>query len=96
MKENRVAERERTVAPGAAVYVSRSQVMSGDDVRRAVTRIAHEIVERNHGLTDVVLVALQTGGAPLTERIAAELGRIEGIEVPTGTLDVFFLKLPVR
>ena len=45
-----MAERERTVAPGAAVFVSRSQVMSGDDLRRAVTRIAHEIVERNHGL----------------------------------------------
>jgi pyrimidine operon attenuation protein/uracil phosphoribosyltransferase len=83
-----VAERERTVAPGAAVFVSRTQVMSADDLRRAVTRIAHEIVERNHGLTDVVLVALQTGGAPLTERIAAELSRIENVEVPTGTLDV--------
>ena len=83
-----MAERERTVAPGAAVFVSRTPVMSADDLRRAVTRIAHEIVERNHGLTDVVLVALQTGGAPLAERIAAELSRIEGVEVPTGTLDV--------
>ncbi len=83
-----MAERERTVAPGAAVFVSRSQVMTGDDLRRAVTRIAHEIVERNHGLADVVLVALQTGGAPLVGRMAAELSRIEGVEVPTGTLDV--------
>ncbi len=83
-----MAERERTVAPGAAVFVSRTQVMSADDLRRAVTRIAHEIVERNHGVDGVVLVALQTGGAPLVERIAAELSRIEGIDVPTGTLDV--------
>ncbi|MDP1794831.1 MAG: bifunctional pyr operon transcriptional regulator/uracil phosphoribosyltransferase PyrR [Acidimicrobiales bacterium] len=83
-----MAERERTVAPGAAVFVARSQVMSSDDLRRAVTRIAHEILERNHGLTDVVLVALQTGGTVLVERIAAELNRIEGTEVPTGTLDV--------
>lgn len=88
MKEIAVAERERTVAPGAAVFVSRSQVMSGDDLRRAVTRIAHEILERNHGLEDVILVALQTGGAPLVDRIAAELNRIEGTTVPTGTLDV--------
>src|SRR5437868_15051165 len=87
MKENAVAERERTVAPGAAVFVSRTQVMSADDLRRAVTRIAHEIVERNHGLDDLILVAMQTGGAPLAERIAAELSRIEGVEVPTGTLD---------
>ena len=83
-----MAERERTVAPGAAVFVARTQVMSADDLRRAVTRIAHEILERNHGLTDVVLVALQTGGAPLVTRIAAELSRIEGTDVPTGTLDV--------
>ncbi|HVV38011.1 MAG TPA: bifunctional pyr operon transcriptional regulator/uracil phosphoribosyltransferase PyrR [Acidimicrobiales bacterium] len=83
-----MAERERTVAPGAAVFVARTQVMSADDLRRAVTRIAHEIVERNHGLGDVVLVALQTGGAPLAGRIAAELTRIEGVDVPTGTLDV--------
>lgn len=88
MKEIAVAERERTVAPGAAVFVSRSQVMSGDDLRRAVTRIAHEIVERNHGLEGVILVALQTGGAPLVDRIASELNRIEGTTVPTGTLDV--------
>ena len=83
-----MAERERTVAPGAAVFVSRSQVMSGDDLRRAVTRIAHEIVERNHGLADVILIGLQTGGAPLARQLAAELSRIEGVEVPTGTLDV--------
>jgi pyrimidine operon attenuation protein/uracil phosphoribosyltransferase len=83
-----VAERERTVAPGATVFVARTQVMSADDLRRAVTRIAHEIVERNHGLADVVLVALQTGGEPLARRIAAELSRIEGVDVPVGTLDV--------
>ncbi|HUR78236.1 MAG TPA: bifunctional pyr operon transcriptional regulator/uracil phosphoribosyltransferase PyrR [Acidimicrobiales bacterium] len=83
-----MAERERTVAPGAAVFVARTQVMSADDLRRAVTRIAHEVVERNHGLADVVLIALQTGGAPLAARIAAELSRIEGVAVPSGTLDV--------
>ncbi|MDQ1397079.1 MAG: pyrimidine operon attenuation protein / uracil phosphoribosyltransferase, partial [Acidimicrobiaceae bacterium] len=44
--------------------------MSADDLRRAVTRIAHEIVERNQGLHDIVLVGLQTGGAPLARRLA--------------------------
>ena len=83
-----MAERERTVAPGAAVFVSRTQVMSADDLRRAVTRIAHEIVEHNHGVEDVVLVGLQTGGAPLAGRLAAELSRIDGHDVPIGTLDV--------
>ncbi|MGH9268551.1 MAG: bifunctional pyr operon transcriptional regulator/uracil phosphoribosyltransferase PyrR [Acidimicrobiales bacterium] len=66
--------------------------MDGDDLRRAVTRIAHEIVERNHGLGGVVLVGLQTGGVPLAERLAAELARIEGVEVPCGSLDVAFYR----
>ena len=53
-----------------------------------MTRIAHEILERNHGVDEVVLVGLQTGGAPLADRIAEELKRIEGAEVPVGVLDV--------
>jgi pyrimidine operon attenuation protein/uracil phosphoribosyltransferase len=64
-------------------------VASAGDVRRAVTRIAHEIVERNHGVAGVVLVGLQRGGVWLTTALAEALGRIEpGTVVPVGTLDV--------
>jgi pyrimidine operon attenuation protein / uracil phosphoribosyltransferase len=88
-----LAERERALTPPAGgVFVARAQVMTADDLRRAVTRIAHEIVERNHGLDDVVLVALQTGGAGLAARLAAELARVEGTEVPVGTLDATFYR----
>ncbi|MGH9165076.1 MAG: bifunctional pyr operon transcriptional regulator/uracil phosphoribosyltransferase PyrR [Acidimicrobiales bacterium] len=90
-----MAERERAVAPPAgtvATFVARAQVMSAEDVRRAVTRIAHEIVERNHGLDGVALVGLQTGGVPLATRLAAELARIEGATVPFGTLDATFYR----
>jgi pyrimidine operon attenuation protein/uracil phosphoribosyltransferase len=66
--------------------------MDGEDIRRAVTRIAHEIVERNHGLEGVVLVGLQTGGVPLARRLAATLHQVEGVEVPVGTLDVVFYR----
>jgi pyrimidine operon attenuation protein/uracil phosphoribosyltransferase len=66
--------------------------MSADDVRRALTRIAHEIVEHNHGLVDVVLVGMQTGGVPLARRLHAELQRIEGTDVPLGTLDATFYR----
>jgi pyrimidine operon attenuation protein/uracil phosphoribosyltransferase len=66
--------------------------MDADDVRRAVTRIAHEIVERSQGLGRVVLIGLQTGGVPLAERLAAELKRIDGQDVPVGTLDVAFYR----
>ena len=65
-----MAERERTVTPPrGGVFVPRTTVMDAADLRRAVTRIAHEIVERNHGLDGVTLVGLQTGGVPLAHRL---------------------------
>jgi pyrimidine operon attenuation protein/uracil phosphoribosyltransferase len=90
-----LAERERALAPPAGgVFSARAQVMTADDVRRAVTRIAHEIVERNHGLGDVTLIGLQTGGVPLADKLATELQRIEGLDriVPIGTLDATFYR----
>ena len=66
--------------------------MTADDVRRALTRIAHEVVERNHGLDGVALVGMQTGGVPLATRLAAELERIEGTAVAVGTLDATFYR----
>ncbi len=88
-----MAERERALAPPAGgVFVPRAQVMSADDLRRAVTRIAHEIVERNHGLEGLALVGLQTGGVPLARRLAAELGRIEDDTPPVATLDATFYR----
>jgi pyrimidine operon attenuation protein/uracil phosphoribosyltransferase len=62
--------------------------MSAEDLQRAIWRMAHEIVERNHGLDDVVLVGLQTGGVPLAHRLAEALRRIEDVSVPVGSLDV--------
>jgi pyrimidine operon attenuation protein/uracil phosphoribosyltransferase len=62
--------------------------MDADDVRRAIWRMAHEIVERNHGLEGVVLVGLQTGGVAMAEAFAEALGEIDGTEPPLGTLDV--------
>jgi len=69
------------------------QVMSPDDVRRAITRIGHEIVERNHGTDGVVLVGLQRGGVWIAQQLQASLARIDGVgEVPVGTLDVSFYR----
>jgi pyrimidine operon attenuation protein/uracil phosphoribosyltransferase len=62
--------------------------MDGDDIRRAVTRIAHEIVEKNHGVTDVALVGILLRGVPLAERLARLLHQIEGATVPVGRLDI--------
>jgi len=66
--------------------------MTGDDIRRALTRIAHEVVERNQGLDDVVVVGLQTGGVSLATRLAQALQRVEATEVQVGTLDVAFYR----
>jgi pyrimidine operon attenuation protein/uracil phosphoribosyltransferase len=66
--------------------------MDADEVSRALKRIAHEVIERNHGLDDVVVIGLQTGGVPLAERLARILKDIEGVEVPVGTLDVAFYR----
>jgi pyrimidine operon attenuation protein/uracil phosphoribosyltransferase len=67
------------------------EVLSADDVRRAVTRIAHEIAERNHGLERVVIVGLQRGGVWLAEALAAVLRGIDPAHpVAVGTLDVSF------
>jgi pyrimidine operon attenuation protein / uracil phosphoribosyltransferase len=88
-----VAERERShTRPLGAVFVPHSQVLSAADVQRALTRMAHEVAERNSGLDDVVLVGLQTGGVPLASRMAAVLAEVEGVDVPVGTLDVAFYR----
>ena len=66
--------------------------MDAEDLRRAITRIAHEIIEHNQGLEGVVLVGLQTGGVPLAGRLAETLRDIESVAVPVGTIDVAFYR----
>ncbi len=88
-----MAERERQLAPPyGGVFVPRTTVMDRDAVARAVRRMAHEIIERNEGLTDVCVVGLQTGGIAFASAITRQLADIEGTEVPTGKLDVAFYR----
>jgi len=82
----------RRTRPGGAVFLGRSQVLTADDVARALRRMSHEIVERNAGLDRVVLVGLQRGGVPLARAIAAHLAEIETLAVPLGALDVAFYR----
>jgi pyrimidine operon attenuation protein/uracil phosphoribosyltransferase len=67
-------------------------LLDADDVRRAVTRIAHEILERDKGGEGVVLVGIANRGDHLARRLAAEIQRIEGREVPVGVLDITFYR----
>lgn len=68
--------------------MSHARIMTTDDMGRAVRRMAHEVIERNHGLDDLVVVGLQTGGVPIAERLAETLADIEGLHPLVGTLDV--------
>jgi pyrimidine operon attenuation protein/uracil phosphoribosyltransferase len=65
---------------------TQKQVLGPDDVRRAVTRMAHEIIERNQGLAGVALVGLQRGGVWLAEALGAEIARIDQA-IPVGSID---------
>jgi len=64
------------------------QVMDADRMSRALTRIAHEILERNRGLDELALVGIRTRGVPIARRIAQALKEINGDDVPTGALDI--------
>jgi pyrimidine operon attenuation protein/uracil phosphoribosyltransferase len=66
--------------------------MDEAEVKRAVTRIAHEILERNKGAGRVVLVGIAARGDDLARRLAAEIQRIEGVDVPVGALDITFYR----
>ncbi|MEZ5323056.1 MAG: bifunctional pyr operon transcriptional regulator/uracil phosphoribosyltransferase PyrR [Microthrixaceae bacterium] len=88
-----MGERERRgTPPYGAEFVARSTVMGAEDVERAIRRMAHEIVEHNHGLHRVRLLGLQTGGVPLAEALAETLEEIEGDRPDVGRLDVAFYR----
>ncbi len=71
-----------------AAFVTKTRVMEADDVRRALVRVSHEIVERNKGTDDLVIVGIRTRGAPLAERIASSIASFEGVDILSGALDV--------
>jgi pyrimidine operon attenuation protein/uracil phosphoribosyltransferase len=71
-------------------------VLDAGDISRALTRISHEILERNKGAEDLLLLGLHTRGVPLAKRIAAKISEVEGIAVATGSLDVTMYRDDLR
>jgi pyrimidine operon attenuation protein/uracil phosphoribosyltransferase len=63
-------------------------ILDGNGVRRALTRIAHEVLERNKGVEDLVLVGIRTGGVHLAHELGARIAEIEGVAVPVGAVDI--------
>lgn len=66
----------------------KAQILSGSEIERTLVRLAHEIVEKNNGVSNLGLVGIMRRGVPLARRLAKILGRIEKTEVPVGTLDI--------
>ena len=71
-----------------STFVKKNVIMDTDAMRRAIVRIAHEIIERNKGVDNVVLVGIRTRGVPIAERLAAAIKDIENVELPVGMLDI--------
>jgi pyrimidine operon attenuation protein/uracil phosphoribosyltransferase len=69
-------------------YRVKAQVLDEQGLDRALTRIAHEILERNAGARDLAFVGLRTRGVTLARRLAAKIARIDGAQRPVGTLDI--------
>ena len=64
------------------------RIMDADEIRRAVTRMFHEILERNHGADELLLAGIRTRGVPIAERLAGHINQSEAINVPVGHLDI--------
>jgi len=67
--------------------MAKKTIMTQDDIRRTLARIAHEIIEQNKSLDHLILVGMRTRGVPLAKRLAANIQKFEGKPVPVGALD---------
>ena len=65
-----------------------TKVMDENEIRRALTRIAHEVIERNKGAENLVIIGVQSRGVPMAQRLAKLIAEIEKVEAPVGSLDV--------
>lgn len=68
--------------------IEKAQLMDEKAIGRAITRISHEIIERNKGIEDIVLVGIKTRGVPIANRISKRIEQIEGSKVNTGEVDI--------
>ena len=70
--------------------------MDARDISRALTRIAHEILERNKGASGLLLLGIPSRGVPLAQRIAAKIAAVEGVDIPVGSVDVTMYRDDLR
>ncbi len=90
---------DQTAAPSAAPVPGEPEgriVLDERDIARALTRISHEILERNKGAADLVLLGIPSRGVPLAKRVAERIAAVEGVEVPVGSLDITMYRDDLR
>jgi len=84
--------RPAAAAAGRFFMMAPARLLDAGEIRRAVTRIAHEVLERNKGADGLALVGIAARGDDLARRLASEIARIEGAKVPVGVLDITFYR----
>ena len=90
---------DQTDAPSVAPVPGEPEgriVLDERDIARALTRISHEILERNKGAADLVLLGIPSRGVPLAKRVAERIAAVEGVEVPVGSLDITMYRDDLR
>ena len=92
---NQAARPDQPGAGGSGRRAGKA-VLGPDEIRRALTRIGHEILERTDGARDVVLLGIPTRGVPLARRLAARMAETEGVSVPSGSLDITLYRDDLR
>ncbi len=90
-----IAQEAAGTAAAAGARVGKS-VLGPEEIRRALSRIGHEILERTDGAREVVLLGIPTRGVPLASRLAARLAQTEGVDVPVGSLDITLYRDDLR
>lgn len=78
--------------PGGERMLKKTQIMDDRQIQRTITRMAHEIIERNKGVEDVVLVGIRRRGEPIARRLAEAILRVEGAQTPVGAVDIAFYR----
>ncbi len=83
---------EKTFGGAFQINQIKAQVMDGENIRRAMYRLSHEITEHNKGTSDIILVGIRTRGVPLANRLATLIEEQEKTSIPVGTLDITFYR----
>ena len=98
---HRIDDRRRSAGPAGrfswndrrvSAFVEQGRILDSSEIRRAITRIAHEILEKNKGAGRLALVGIAARGDDLARRLASEIRRIEDVDVPVGALDITFYR----